>query len=616
MSSGETIPDATVPEKENENVQQQSDNQSDSELPISDGETASTNSTPTENSGEESVVADVQSTSTGADSETEVTEVTVTANEEKSVASRVRLNPTFRPSSVKAVPTFQSQSVSPTPARSVEQPAVADVPSGASTEEQTAATKKRSTGGTKTTESAGSESAGPSYLPAEAESALVEIPQRGPVDIPPDDTDLDEDLEAQIAAAMSDDDSQARQIAAAQAEQVANAETSESETAEARATTEEELEEGTRLKGKIQSIDDENIFLDLGYRSPGVVPARQFAEGKKPLEGQLVEVIFEKFDPNEGLIFVNLSQGLRRAGGNWDALSAGQIVDCMVTRTNKGGLEVTVGSLRGFMPASQVELHFVSDLEGFVGQKLRCQVSEVNPKKRNLVVSRRALLQAERAEKEEEVWKTIELGQTLQGTIKTIKDYGAFVEIGGVDGFLHIGEIGWTHIKHPSEAISEGQQVDVKILSLDEEKKRIGLGMRQLIANPWETAETRYAKGMNVSGTVTRIADFGAFVELEPGIEGLVHISELDHKRVNQVSDVLSAGQDVELQVLEVSRPKKRISLSLKALVEKPVVESQQKESEPEQTPLGNRRKRKGSLKGGIGDSGAGGLFGNPTDYK
>jgi small subunit ribosomal protein S1 len=212
------------------------------------------------------------------------------------------------------------------------------------------------------------------------------------------------------------------------------------------------------------------------------------------------------------------------------------------------------------------------------------------------------------------LWAKLEIDQTYSGTVKTLKEYGAFIDIGGVDGFLHIGEISWTRVNHPSDVLAEGQAVDVKIIALDREKKKISLGMRQLAANPWSTAEANYRPGSTVSGKVTRTADFGAFVELEPGVEGLIHISELDHRHVRKVTEVLTVGQSVDVQVLEVDPARKRISLSLKALQPKPQPEEKAVAEQPA-SPERPQRKKPMKLKGGIGGPTKGGLFGNPKDF-
>ncbi len=425
----------------------------------------------------------------------------------------------------------------------------------------------------------------------------------GSIEIPPPAQQLDAALAAEIDAAMANSDLAAVESISSSAVE------DEEETHEK--PPEELLESGQHLAGKIQSIHGDGVLLDLGYRSPGVVPLRQFVSGKRPEVGQRIEVLVDRIAPEEGLIYLNLPKGLRRIAGNWDSLSKGQIVDCLVNRTNKGGLEVTVSGLRAFLPSSQIELGFVSELEPYVGQKLRVEVVEVNAKKRNLVVSRRAYLQIERKEGEGAFWQSAQVGQTFTGKVKTIKDYGVFVDLGAVDGFLHIGEMSWFRIKHPSELVKEGQTVDVKVLTLDPEKKKIGLGMKQLAQNPWTTAPDKYAASTQITGKVTRIADFGAFVELEPGLEGLIHVSELDHRRVRHPSDVVKVNQVVTAQVLELDPERKRISLSLKALQAKP--EAPKPVEEPAVEPY--QRKRKGPLRGGTGSSGPGGLFGNPSDF-
>jgi len=449
---------------------------------------------------------------------------------------------------------------------------------------------------------------GPGAVSDESTVAIKQQPQKSPpptpppapVEIPSKIEDLDADLEAEINAALSQADVPEPVIE--QDPEAGDVETTE-------------LESGTKLKGTVQTVGAENVFVELGFRSPGILQVRQFESRKLPKVGQSIEVIVDRVEADDGLVVLNLPQGRRKVGADWSALAKGQTVDCMVTKTNKGGLEVTVGSLRGFLPAGQVDLYYVSDLEPYVGQKLTVQLMEVNARKRNLVVSRRAHLEVARKEAAQELWKTIAVGQKLEGCVKTLKDYGAFIDLGGADGFLHIGEISWQRVKHPSDALQEGQQVEVSVLQVDAEKKKISLGMRQLTQNPWLAAVENYPAASQVSGTVTRTSDFGAFVELEPGIEGLIHISELDYRRVKRVTDVLKEGQQVDAQVLEVDPGRRRISLSLKAL--KPAPESEKKSDEDLAPSSGQKyeRKRKTPLKGGTGGSGGGGLFGNPVDF-
>jgi small subunit ribosomal protein S1 len=502
---------------------------------------------------------------------------------------RTRLNPTVDATQAKSIPSLPPQSDGARPPATPEPTAAA---AGTVDDKEPAAATPEIAQGT---------SQGLSGS-VESETAPPQRRSAAPIEVPPPVKELGAEIEAEIEAAMASGE---LEMAAA-----ASPAAREELAAHEEKPPEELLEVGQHLTGRIQSIHADSVFFELGYRSPGVIPLRQFVSGKKPEVGQQIEVLVERIAHDEGLIHLNLPKGVRRIAGNWESLAKGQIVDCLVNRTNKGGLEVTVSGLRAFLPSSQVELGFISDLTPYVGQKLRVEVMEVNPRKRNLVVSRRAFLQIERQEAEEKFWQTVEVGQTYTGRVKTIKDYGAFVDLGGVDGFLHIGEMSWHRLKHPSEVVQEGQTVDVKVLSLDGEKKKISLGMKQLVQNPWTTAAERFPANSTATGTVTRIADFGAFVELEPGLEGLIHVSELDHKRIRHPSDVLKVHQVVTAQILEIDVERKRVGLSLKALLARPE-EKKVEEAPPE--PL--QRRRKGPLKGGTGTGAPRGLFGNPSDY-
>lgn len=375
----------------------------------------------------------------------------------------------------------------------------------------------------------------------------------------------------------------------------------------------ETLQPGQKVQGAIQAVSNDSVFVDLGLRLTAAVPFRQFSPKKPPQVGETLEIVFDKIDETEGLILCNLPRGTSKISGDWDSVSVDQIVECVVNKTNKGGLEVSVSSLRGFIPASQVELGYIANLDTYIGQKLRVKVLEVKPSKRKLVLSRRALLAEEREVMKKELMEEIKPDQVRTGKVKTIKEYGAFVDLGGMDGFLPVAQMSWVRIGHPSEVLSEGQEVEVKVLSVDREQGRVSLGMRQLAPNPWRTAETKYEKGSTVTGRVTKVEAFGAFVELEPGVEGLVHISELEHRRVNRVTEVLNVGDMPEVQILEVDPKKKRISLSVKALKAKPEPVERSKEEAPETKPY--QRQRKSPLKGGTGASGRSGLFGNPRDF-
>ena len=437
---------------------------------------------------------------------------------------------------------------------------------------------------------------------AAAMSATAAPASTEPVDIPDVSTVDLGGLDAEIEAAMAGDTKQAEAAAAA---------------AEAAGTPQVDLpEEGARIEGIVQSVHGDDVFFDLGFRIPGIASLRQFEGGDPPETGKKHRVVVRKVDEAEGLITVNLPGGKQRLGGNWEAVEVGQIVDCTVNKTNKGGLEVNIGSMRAFLPAGQVDLAYVENLEPFVGQKLKVKIIEANAKKRNLVVSRRAMLIEERKGLEKEFWESVEEGTEFTGRVKTIKDYGAFIDLGGADGFLHIGQIAWTHIKHPNEVLSEGQEITVKAVKVEKDKKKISLSMKELTQNPWVLAADKYPPESTVTGKVTRAADFGAFIELEPGIEGLAHISELDHKRVNKVTDVCRVGQEVTAKVLEFDGNRKRISLSLKALTVDPRIAEDEAADKAFQEAQAQRKPRE-DLRGGIGSpSAGGGLFGNPTDFE
>ena len=428
--------------------------------------------------------------------------------------------------------------------------------------------------------------------PADAAPASSE--KKAPVDVPESET-LDASMEAMLNDALSGQGA---------TDGAASAPVDHSLS---------EIGRGTKLSGTVQAVNEENVLLDFGLRLSGCVPARQFNQ-KLPEIGATIDVVVDRVDDKEGLIFTNLPRGTSKVQGDWDSLQVGQVIECMVSKTNKGGLDVAVGNLRGFLPASQVDIGFVADLEPYVGQKLRVIVTEVKPQRRRLVVSRRQILAEEREVLRKELMENLKPEDVVTGRVKTIKEYGAFIDLGGSDGFLPVSQMSWARIGHPNELLQEGQEVEVKVLSIDHEKQRISLGMRQLEVNPWRLAEGKYPPGSKVTGRVTRTESFGAFVELEPGLEGLVHISELDYRRVQRVTEVLNVGEHAEVQVLEVQPSKKRISLSLKALKEKP-----EEPKDEDQAPGGGqgyeRRHRPETLKGGTSGSSGGGLFGNPKDF-
>jgi small subunit ribosomal protein S1 len=359
----------------------------------------------------------------------------------------------------------------------------------------------------------------------------------------------------------------------------------------------QEARKGPR-KGKVICARGSSLFIDLGGKSEGVIPLSQF-EGAIPASGSEIEVVVDHFDPGEGI------QHLRLKGtaidATWENLHKGVMVEARVTKVIKGGVEVDVDGIRGFMPISQIDLGRVEDAASFVNQKFKALVTEANAREKNLVISRRELLEQERAEQREKTWAELEEGQVREGTVRSIKDFGAFIDLGGVDGLLPIGEMSWSRVSKADDLVKTGDKVKVKVIKIDRVARKLTLGLKQLTPSPWETVEQKYPRGLMVKGKVTRIMEFGAFVELEPGVEGLIHITELSPTRVRRIADIVQPGQEVEVRVLKLEPEVKRIALSL--------LPAKGKEAEPEEDEEENsdvlpppKPERKTPLKGGLGD--------------
>lgn len=321
-------------------------------------------------------------------------------------------------------------------------------------------------------------------------------------------------------------------------------------------------------QGRVVAVRGDDVFVDLGGKSEGLLSAKVFTDKDEavPEVGSAIEVVIDHFDREQGILI--LSREGSAVEANWDNLREGIIVKARVTGTNKGGLEVDVGGIRGFIPASQIDVVHVPEMSDYVDQRFDCVVTEARSEKRNLVLSRRALIERELAEIREKTWLELEEGQVRTGTVRSIKPFGAFVEIDGVDGLLHVSQMSWSRVEDPEEIVQLGQQLKVQVLKVDREARKVGLGLKQLAPSPWDNIETKYSVTSQVTGTVRRITDFGAFVELEPGVEGLIHISELAPQRVHRVRDFVEEGQEVTVAVLDIDNDRKRIALSLKALQE------------------------------------------------
>lgn len=401
----------------------------------------------------------------------------------------------------------------------------------------------------------------------------------------------DDDLEKELAAALEGFDETSFDVAAPRGKS-SNKEVANS------AARGQESRRGPQV-GEVIAIRGKSVFVDLGAKSEGVLPLEQFGD-TPPEIGSMIEVVPDHFDAAEGLLLLALKGAAVEA--NWENLRKGLIVEAKVTKTNKGGLDVEVNGIRGFLPIGQIDYNRVEDTSIYVNQKLRVIVTEANQREKNLVVSRRELVERERAEMREKTWKELEEGQVRKGIIRSVRDFGAFVDLGGVDGLLHISDMSWARLTDAGRAVTVGQEVEVKILKIDREAQRLSLGLKQLTPSPWDMAESKYPRGTTVTGKVTRLMEFGAFVELEPGVEGLIHITELGAGRVRRVADIVNPGQEVEVRVLKVESDIKRIALSIKPIpvaVEADPEVAAVEETEDPSTP---KPVRKVPLKGGLGD--------------
>ncbi len=378
---------------------------------------------------------------------------------------------------------------------------------------------------------------------------------------------------------------------------------------------ENELASGARLQASVVKIHREDIFVELGGRNQGVLPAKQFEGKDLPEIGSQIEVAVSQFNAEQGLYEVSLPTAAVSVG-NWDEVEEGQIVDVKVTGHNKGGLECEVSGIRGFIPLGQVSIYRVENVEEYVGQRLSCVVVEAKKSRKNLVLSHRALMERERKEKREQLLSELAPGQIHEGVVRSLQDFGAFVDLGGVDGLVHVSQLSWERVAHPKDVLSVGQTVKVRIEKVNKESGKISLAYRDLGANPWEDVTSKYPTGAKIKGTVSKLMQFGAFVKLEPGVEGLIHISELGHGRVHRTGDVLSEGQEVEVKVLSVDAEAQRIGLSLKALMPapaKPEGKSKGKDKDiPSIDEIESRKPRESDkhLKGGISTPSGGEKFG------
>jgi 4-hydroxy-3-methylbut-2-enyl diphosphate reductase len=329
---------------------------------------------------------------------------------------------------------------------------------------------------------------------------------------------------------------------------------------------------GELVTGKVHQVNDKEIIVNLGIKKDGTIPASEVSleEGQTLTdmfhEGDEIKAKVVRTDDGDGTIL--LSQKKMEASAHWEeiknAFEEKTLIDVDVVRQVNGGVIAKYKEVSGFIPLSQLSDRFVEDSSEFVGQTLTVKVTKVDERRNKAVFSHKAYLNEERQKALERVWSSINVGDIVEGTVMRFTDYGAFVDIGGIDGLLHISEISWGKLKHPKEALSIGQKISVKILSMNEEKGRISLGLKQTTPEPWSVIDENYHEGEIVQGKVVQIKEYGCFVELEPGLDGLVHISEVRHRRIANITDEVAIGDIVNAKILEIDKDRRRISLSIK----------------------------------------------------
>ena len=336
-----------------------------------------------------------------------------------------------------------------------------------------------------------------------------------------------------------------------------------------------QLRPGQIVTGQVVQISDDEVCVNVGYKADGLVKKSDLSSTDVKI-GDEIEVEVVKVNDGEGNVLLSQKNIINRKA--WEDIcakeEAGEFVEGIGKEAVKGGLLADVEGVRTFIPASQLSLRYVEKIDEFVGQPMKLKIIEIDKAKKRIVASRKAVLMAEEAEKKKHIWETLEVGSIVKGTVRRLADFGAFVDIGGVDGLVHVTDLSWGRVKHPSDVVSVGQEIDVKILNVDPERERISLSYKQTQPRPWTVAADKYPVGSVVEGKVVRITTFGAFVELEPGLDGLVHISQCALTRIAKVEDAVNVGDIVRVKVLDVNTEAKRISLSIREVLEDEALDS------------------------------------------
>ena len=348
-----------------------------------------------------------------------------------------------------------------------------------------------------------------------------------------------------------------------------------------------DFDEGDLIDGTVVKIEHDEVLVDIGFKSEGVIPARELSIRKDADPSEVVNLgdkiealVLQKEDKDGRLILSKKRAEYERA---WiqveDKFKAGEVVTGEVIEVVKGGLILDIG-LRGFLPASLVDLRRVKDLSAYLGTEIEARVIEMDRNRNNVVLSRRVLLEEGRKNERAEILEKLSKGMRLKGTVSSIVDFGAFVDLGGIDGLIHISELSWSHVNHPSEVVKVGEEVEVKVLDVDLQRERISLGLKQTTEDPWTKLVETYPVGTVVDGKVTKIVPFGAFIELGANVEGLVHISEMAMKHIDSPAQVVHVGDTVKVKVMDVNVERRRISLSMKAAAEELGIEIEVAEPE------------------------------------
>jgi small subunit ribosomal protein S1 len=333
-----------------------------------------------------------------------------------------------------------------------------------------------------------------------------------------------------------------------------------------------DFKEGSIVKGRVLEIRPREVLVDIGYKSEGVIPASEFDDMNDVEVGDEVEVLLEKLENEDGMVVLSKEKAAHKQ--NWDKIvkvfEGDGLIKGKVKAVVKGGLTVNIG-VEAFLPGSQIDIVPPKDLQQFVGNTYDFKIVKINDERKNVVLSRREIIEQERAEKRTRFLETVKLGDTVKGVVKNLTDFGAFIDLDGMDGLLHITDMTWGRLTHPSELLKIGQEIDVVVLDINKEKERVSLGLKQTQRNPWDKIEERFPVGATVHGKVTNLVPYGAFVEIEEGVEGLIHVSELSWtKRITRPSDVLTQGQQIEAVVLGVNKEEQKISLGVRQLEPNP----------------------------------------------